>query len=193
MDSAGVHALTRFTDAVDPVLTFEEDHRVSSWPTWDEWLASLPAEARDRAIALAASFERRGAHDPQSWARAGVDDDVAQMARFLILRRLWADVVGPWMTQDSLPDVEPARRLLAAGADAHDVMLLGRSAAYDAMVSMVGIIDAGADWDIAPDGPGWSLMETDADGESTGRPVSALHESLLETEPSGNDGENLWD
>ncbi|GGN48245.1 hypothetical protein GCM10010109_85230 [Actinoplanes campanulatus] len=72
--------------------------------------------------------------------------------------------------------------MLASGADPHDVMLAGRAAAYDAMVAMVAmveIVDAGVDWDVAPDGPGWRLMETDSDGESTGRPVSALHESLL--------------
>jgi hypothetical protein len=96
------------------------------------------------------------------------------------------------MDPSSLPHNEPVRRLLAAGADSHDVMLAGRAAAYDALVAMVGIIDAGVDWDVEPDGPGWCLIETDSDGEPTGRPVSALHESLLETEPSGTDGEDLW-
>jgi hypothetical protein len=36
-------------------------------------------------------------------------------------------------------------------------------------------------------------METDGDGALTGRAISGLHESLLETDPSGNDGDDLWE
>jgi hypothetical protein len=163
------------------------------WPTWIDWLDTLPADERDRAMALADVFERRGAHDPQDWARSEVSENFAQMARFLILRRLWQDVIGPWMEPDSLQQMEPARRLLTAGANPHDVLLVARAAAYDAMVAMVEMLDAGIDWEVAPQGPGWSLMETDADGALTGRPISALHESLLATDPSGNDGDDLWE
>ena len=166
---------------------------MNSWPTWDEWLDTLPAVRRDRATALADLFELRGAQDPQDWARSEISENIAQMARFLILRRLWQDVVGPWMEPDSLQQMGPARRLLANGANPHDVLLVARAGAYDAMCAMVGMLDAGIDWEVAPQGPGWSLMETDGDGALTGRAISGLHESLLETDPSGNDGDDLWE
>ncbi|MET7395497.1 hypothetical protein ABZS66_18610 [Dactylosporangium sp. NPDC005572] len=129
---------------------------MNSWPTWDEWLDALPADQRDRAMALAELFEQRGAHEPQDWARSELSENLAQMARFLILRRLWRDVIGPWMEPDSLQQMEPARRLLANGANPHDVLLVARAGAYDAMVAMVGMLDAGIDWKVAPkvrDGP----------------------------------------
>ncbi len=166
---------------------------MNPWPTWDEWLDTLPADARDRATALAGLFEQREANDPQGWARSEISENFAQMARFLMLRLLWRDLVGPWMDQDSLPQLEPARRLLAAGADPHDVLLVARAAAYDAMVAVVGVLDAGVDWEVAPEGPGWSLMETDADGALTGRAISGLHESLMEAVPPGVDADDLWD
>jgi len=58
---------------------------------------------------------------------------------------------------------------------------------------MVGILDPGIDWEVAPEGPGWSLMETDGNGALTGRAISALHKSLLATQPSGADGNDLWE
>jgi len=48
------------------------------------------------------------------------------MARFLMLRRLGQDVVAPWMEPGSLGQMEPARRLLATGANPHDVLLVAR-------------------------------------------------------------------
>lgn len=166
---------------------------MTSWPTWDAWLSTLPAETRDEAIALAELFEQRGAPDAQEWARSEIAENIAQMARFLILRKLWQDTVSPWMDPDSLQQMDPARRLLAAGAHPHDVLLVARAAAFDALVAVVELLDAGIDWEVAPDGPGWSLMETNAAGVPTGRAVSGLQESLLETEPSGSDSDDLWD
>jgi hypothetical protein len=166
---------------------------MNSWPTWDEWLDTLPTDERDRAIALADLFERRGAPDPRDWARSQISENIAQMARFLILRRLWRDTVGEWMDPDSLSRTDPARRLLASGANPHDVLLVARAAAYDAMVAVAGMLDAGIDWEIAAEGPGWSLMETDAEGAPTGRTISGLIESLMATDPSGNDGDDLWE
>jgi hypothetical protein len=61
------------------------------------------------------------------------------------------------------------------------------------MFAMVATLDAGGDGEAAAEGPGWSLMETDAGGAVTGRSISGLHESLLETEPSGSAEDDLWD
>lgn len=166
---------------------------MDSWPTWEEWLNTLHEDTRERAIALAELFQERGARDPQDWARSEISENIAQMARFLILRRLWQDALSPWMDPDSLRQMAPAQRLLAAGADTHDVLLVARAAAYDALFAMVETLDAGVDRETAPDGPGWSLIETDTECALTGREVSALHESLLGVDPSGNDGEDLWD
>ena len=45
-----------------------------SWPTWDEWLAGLDQETRRRAEELRDDFTRRGAREPEGWARSEVSE-----------------------------------------------------------------------------------------------------------------------
>ena len=51
--------------------------------------AHLSAEDRRRAEALAETFRRLGAGDPEAWALSEVEDGIPQLARFIFLRRLW--------------------------------------------------------------------------------------------------------
>ncbi|MET7672626.1 hypothetical protein [Micromonospora luteifusca] len=82
---------------------------------------------------------------------------------------------------------------LNAGADPHDVLLVARAAAYEAVVAAVCILDEGGDPNARESDPGWHLVETDADCNPTGREIGGLHESLLETDPSGHEGADLWE
>jgi hypothetical protein len=85
-----------------------------------------------------------------------------------------------------------SRKLLDAGADRETLATAMRAAAFDAVVYAIETIDQGRDWDAPDDAPGWRLMETDSEGELTGREVAGLHENLLDLDPSGNEGEALW-
>jgi hypothetical protein len=62
---------------------------------------SLDDEQRRRAEALAEQFRGLGAGDPEGWAASEVEEDIPQLARFLVLRRLWR---GAW--QWKLPPEE---------------------------------------------------------------------------------------
>jgi hypothetical protein len=49
------------------------------------------------------------------------------------------------MDASALSDVAPAQRLIDAGADPHDVLLVARAGAYEAVVAAVYILDEGGD------------------------------------------------
>lgn len=166
---------------------------VTSWPTWSEWLETLPPDVRDSAVSLAKRFKELGAQDPEEWARSEISENIPQLARFMVLRALWREAISPWMDASALSDVAAAQRLIDAGADRHDVLLVARAGAYEAVAAAVHILDEGGDPDARESDLGWHLVETDAECKPTGREIGGLHESLLETDPSGNEGADLWE
>jgi hypothetical protein len=165
---------------------------VDHWPTWDEWLRSLDRGDRAAALVLRDRLAALGAKDAESWARSEVSEGIPQQARFLILRRLWRDAADAWAAPDALDRLPAARRLLDAGADRNDLVSVARAAAYEAVLDAVVAIDQGYDPEAPEDCPGWELVETDPDGNPTGRGVGGLHESFLSVDPSGQDGAKLW-
>ncbi|MFG2825543.1 hypothetical protein ACGFX4_39715 [Kitasatospora sp. NPDC048365] len=161
---------------------------------WTEHLAGLDEEQRRAAHALHDRFADLGADEPQAWALSELTEGIPQLARYLVLRRIWAEAVNQWERPAAIDAIPATHRLLAAGADRADIARVARAAAFETVAAVIGILDEGYDSDLDDDTlPGWRLHETDADGESTGRPVAALHESLLETDPAGNEGEDIWD
>jgi hypothetical protein len=56
----------------------------------------------------------------------------------------------------------------------------------------VGHDDEGHDPEVPEDCPGWLLMQTDPEGNPTGREVGGLHESFQSMDPSGPQSAELW-
>lgn len=79
------------------------------------------------------------------------------------------------------------RRLIADGVDRRDLQRLARWVAYVTVFEIINRVDEGYDPNLAEDLPGWRLMEVVGE-EVTGRDVGGLHESLLQTDPSGREG-----
>ncbi|MGW3891812.1 hypothetical protein ACWD69_24245 [Micromonospora chokoriensis] len=156
-------------------------------------MATLPPDVRASAVSLAKRFKELGAQGPEEWARSEIGENIPQLARFMVLRALWREGISTWMDASSLSDVSAAQRLIEAGADPHDVLLVARAGAYEAVFAAVGVLDAGGDPDARESDPGWHLMETDAECNPTGREIGGLHESLRETDPAGNEGADLWE
>ncbi|MQA98262.1 MAG: hypothetical protein GEV11_28035 [Streptosporangiales bacterium] len=164
---------------------------MSTWPTWDEWLLTLDPERRAAALALRDRFAALGDAEPEAAARSEVMEDVPQLARYLVLRRLWAN--GMSWTPEKVSQVPAARRLVEGGADPADVTRAMNAAAYDAVFAALYAISYGADPEEEDAAlPGWCLLETTPEGELTGRPLGALHEDILTLDPSGRDGADLW-
>jgi hypothetical protein len=169
------------------------------------WLESLDPATRSRAEKLIKLMGELGAPEPEEWVYSEITEDIPQLARFLVLRHLWRDLIDSlredtsWI-QAMVEDAEndPAgpfadagmalKRLMAAGADLKDIGTVARFVAYEAVFGTLTTIDEGYDPELDEDGPGWALVELDAEGNPTGRSVGGLHESLLSLDPSGREG-----
>jgi hypothetical protein len=141
---------------------------------------------------LTARMQQLGAEDPEEWARSEITENIAQQARYLVLRRLWGEAIDPWRNQDTLRRIPVTARLLNAQADPGDLSQALRLAAYEAVFTVLWVLDEGYDPQAPADAPGWRLMEKDAASKQlTGRNVGSLHEDILSLDPSGREGSDL--
>jgi hypothetical protein len=170
----------------------------------EDWLSSLTPTIRTKAQKMIERMKELGALDAEEWVESEITEDIPQMARFLILRCLWSEM-DMWrddtdnLLKHVLAEAErnpkgyfaeagrAIQRMLAAGVAVEDIGCVARVAAYEGMLSLVQVIDNGGDPEAGDDLPGWALVEVDANGEGTGRVVDALHESIFEFGPEGDE------
>ena len=151
---------------------------------------------------LAALFSRLGAKEPEAWARSQVEEGIGQLHRFLFLRQAWAQVAAEgehgWMDQaiataKSQPDAPfsgvgaALERLLAAGASRDDLSDLVRGMQAQLLFGLCYLLEYPALEEPELAEVGWALVETNADLEPTDRSIPGLHESVLETDPTGRE------
>jgi len=156
---------------------------------------------QQRLADLTELLTRLGAPDPSAWARSELEEDIPQVARYLFLRQAWQHVVGDgdqtWIDawrdlaaqSPSAPcaGIGPAlERLLAAGADRDDLTTVVRVMQYSTLFGLCYLLDDPGDVEPEVAELGWALVEVDEEG-TVGRHIGALHESLLETDPSGRE------
>ncbi|GAA2738666.1 hypothetical protein [Actinocorallia aurantiaca] len=159
---------------------------------WEHWLSTLPQDERSALIALRDHFAGLGADAPEDWAQSEISEGIPQLARFLILRRLWDEGINGWEQPGAIENLPAARRLLEGGADRTDLINTMRASAFEAIFIAIGILEGHSQ---DPDNamlPGWCLQETDPKGHPTGRRIGGLYEDLRGTDPSGRDAEDLW-
>ena len=146
-------------------------------------------------------FEVAGAPDPQSWAESELSEDIPQLARFLFLRQAWRLVVADMDVQWIDREVEHARRhpdapgagmgqslsrLLSGGARREDLTELVRAAQWQLLHGLCYQLSDPAIEEPELRGVGWGLFEVNEEGK-IGRPIGGLHESVLETDPTGRE------
>jgi hypothetical protein len=142
---------------------------------------------------LTERMEQLGADDPAGWARSEIRENIAQQARYLVLRRLWPEVIDIWRDPAVLSRQSATARVLEQGANPSDLSRAMRLAAYEAVFTVLSILDEGYDPDAPEDAPGWRLMETGPlSDQLTGRDVGGLHEDVLTLDPSGLEGSDLF-
>ena len=66
----------------------------------EHWLDSLDSETRAKARKMITRMKELGAEEPEAWVESEMTENIAQMARFLILRHLWSDL-DAWSTDPS--------------------------------------------------------------------------------------------
>jgi hypothetical protein len=142
-----------------------------------------------------------GAPHAEGWARSEYNEDIPQLARFLFLRQAWARIVAEGDTNWIDREIAASRtgptdpgsgmgvaceRLLTAGGSREDISEVARHAQWQLLHSLCYLLDDPSLDEDELSHVGWLLLEVAPNGE-LGRPISGLHESVLETDPTGRE------
>ena len=150
---------------------------------------------------LAALFRKLGARDPESWAKSQVEEGIPQLARFLFLRQAWRSVVAEddpkWIEQviaraASHPG-EPYTgvgsslvSLRKRGATDAEITDFVRGMQAEFLFQLCYLLDDPGDVGQEVANVMWALVQTDEDGNVLNT-IGGLHESVLETDPTGRE------
>lgn len=148
---------------------------------------------------LTALFRKLGAREPESWASSQHNEGIDQLARFVFLREAWKCVVKPddvsWIDRtiadakarpsDPGAGIGPAlERLLAVGADRKDIHEVVRVMQYELLSSLCYLLEDPGQLEPELEDLSWRLVRINESGEIIGT-IDGLHESLIETDPTG--------
>jgi hypothetical protein len=143
-------------------------------------------------------FARLGARNPEQWARSQIEERIPQVARFLFLRQAWKLVVPEhdcnWIDeQANIAIGQPGGsigaalgRLLAHGADRDDLTTVVRVMQWKLLAGLCYLLDDPGTLESEVKDVSWRLFQTDDDGQPIAV-IASLHESVLDTEPSGQE------
>lgn len=146
-------------------------------------------------------FEIAGAREPAAWAKSEIDEGIPQLARFLFLRQAWRSIIPDgdtsWIEREVRSSKQdPAMpgaglgmalaRLLHAGAEPRDVAEVARAVQWQLLHSICYQLSDPSIDEKELQHVRWGLFEVDDEGK-IGRPIEGLHESVLETDPTGRE------
>lgn len=147
-------------------------------------------------------FRELGARNPEAWASSQVSEGIHQLHRFLFLRQAWARVVSEsddtWIDKQVSESERYAdgpyagvgqaiHRMLAAGVAREDIVDLARGMQAQLLFDICYLLDGPEDSEPRVEDVGWALVETDSESEPTKQMMSCLHESVLNTDPTGRE------
>jgi hypothetical protein len=150
---------------------------------------------------LAAMFRRLGARDPEGWARSQVEEGIPQLARYLFLRQAWRQVVkegdSGWIEASieraqTHPDEPYAgvghalTKLRALGTTDEEITDVVRGMQAQLLFSLCYLLDDPGEVEPEVEDVAWVLAQVDTEGNVLGT-VGGLHESVLETDPTGRE------
>ena len=146
-------------------------------------------------------FRKLGASDPEGWARSQIRQGIPQLPRFLFLRQAWREVVSPdnrswiaeWLQRATQSPNSPGAgigpaltRLLAAGAREDDLTTVVRVMQWWLLAGLCVLLDDPGVVESEVADIEWQLFLLDQNGAPL-VPIVALHESVLETDPTGRE------
>lgn len=161
---------------------------------------STPEELRR----LTEQFRAMGAFDPESWAKSQLEEGIPQYARLVFLQQAWKNIIAEDDTSWIDPLIQEAerrprdpgagagpalKRMLAAGASRQDIAEVVRVMQWQVLAGLAyQLADPGVVEYPSEELPqvNWTLFEVDEDGKPL-HPIDGLHESVLDTDPSGRE------
>lgn len=159
----------------------------------------MTRERRDVAE-LSTLFHKLGARDAEEWAKATFRENT-QLARFLFLRAAWSCVVSEsdsrWIdvliaraeTHPKEPYAgvgQALKSLRARGATDEELTDLVRGTEAEMIFQLCYLLEDPGDLEAEVRDTAWGLFVLDENGAPV-EPLSCLHESVLETDPTGRE------
>lgn len=153
---------------------------------------------------LTEHFRALGAFDPESWASSQIEEGIPQYARLVFLRQAWLSIIvdgdTSWIElQIQMAErgprqpgggIGPAlKRMLAAGVTREDIAEVVRVMQWSVLASIAYQLDDPGVVEYPSDETprvNWTLFEVDDDGQPL-YPIDGLHESVLDTDPTGRE------
>ena len=150
---------------------------------------------------LTQTFSKLGVKNPEIWARSQVEDGIPQLARLVFLRQAWKLVLGEANTEwiDRLRSgaarqprepgaaIGPALdRLVALGASPDDLTTVVRVMQWELLFAFCQLLEDPGDLEPEVKNICWTLFQVSDDGALIA-PIPGLHESVLETDPTGRE------
>lgn len=150
---------------------------------------------------LTALFEKLGAKDASGWATSQIIEGIPQLHRFLFLRQCWSHIIEEeqvgWIDyhieqaeekpQDPYAGMGAAlKRAIAAGVSRNDLAEVARGVQAEFLGQLCYLLDDNGLAEPVPKGVGWGLFQTDEEGNAIA-PIHSLHESVLDTDPTGRE------
>ena len=151
---------------------------------------------------LTALFRKLGAREPELWAKSQLEERIPQLSRYLFLRQAWRLIVGAdddpgWIDSyirnaEAKPDApysgsgHALRSLRARGATDVELNELVRGIQAELLFGLCYLLEYPGDVEPEARDIAWALFRLDEDGRPV-EPIAGLHESVLETDPTGRE------
>ena len=151
---------------------------------------------------LSEVFARLGARDPESWASSQVAEGIEQLHRFVFLRQAWARILADKDTGWIAARIKQAKadprapyagvglalaRCTDMGVDPQDLTDIVRGMQVELLFSLCYMLEDPGFAEGEVEDIGWSLVVADENCQPTARQINGLHESVLETDPTGRE------
>jgi hypothetical protein len=151
---------------------------------------------------LSALFESLGANDSKSWASSQIKEGIPQLQRFLFLRQAWSTILdednNKWI-ESKIQDTEQnpsgpyagvgsaLKRALAKGVSPQDLTDIARGIQVQMLFQICYLLDDPGFSEPELQDFSWGLFEVDEDDNPIQPRIGGLHESVLETDPTGRE------
>jgi hypothetical protein len=154
------------------------------------------------AAKLAKLFDMFGAKDAASWASSQINEGIPQLQRFLFLRQAWRSILDEdnvsWIDAEiKAAERDPVgpyagvgaalKRALEAGVARQDLTDIARGIQAQTLFQICYLLDDPSFSEPELENFAWGLFEVDEEDNPIGSRIGSLHESVLETDPSGRE------
>jgi hypothetical protein len=152
--------------------------------------------------ALTKLFKKLDANDSESWATSQIKEGIPQLQRFLFLRQAWRGILDKdnlkWIESQIL-DTErypsgpyagvgaALKRSLAKGVSPQDLTEIARGIQAQMLFQLCYLLDDPGFTEPELQDLSWGLFEVDDDDNPIPPRIGSLHESVLETDPTGRE------